>query len=84
MCHTFGQRPSTVMRELLGTEVPPQARSIDWYVFDVTAAAQVHALINKAQQGDDCETGSRTHSFIQEHGDTLTIHGTEIAPWERS
>ncbi len=81
MCHTFGQRPSTVMREVLGLEVPSQVRSIDWYVFDVTAAAQVHALIHKAQQGDEGET--RTRPLVQEHGGMLSIHGNEIAPWER-
>lgn len=67
------------MREILGTEAPRQARPVDWYVFDVTAAAQVHALINKAQQGDD-----PARPVLQEQqGGTLSIHGTEIAPWER-
>ncbi len=78
MCHTFGQRPSDVMKELLGNEVPLNVRPIDWYTFDITAASQVHALYNKAH--DDPGTSS---PVLKENGNEITIRGTEIPPWER-
>ncbi len=75
MCQTFGQRPSVVARELLGNEVPPLVSARDWYVFDVTAAAQYHALIHHAQTDAPVLSESA-------NGET-TIRGTEIPPWER-
>lgn len=87
MAHTYGQRPSTVARELLGVSLSWLTPD-DWYALDLAAThvyyttrrqAQEEALTSRLPSSPSTPPPPRGQASIQ--GENLLIRGSEVPPW---